>query len=104
MQHQNSLHPEKKDELLALLADHHRRIILHYFQNRSDDVASVQDLVEEIIEQDTGEEEQVTLKLFHSTLPRLADAGAIKYDKRTNTVRYQGNSTLEMMMGSIANL
>ncbi|MFC6767635.1 DUF7344 domain-containing protein [Natrinema soli] len=104
MEQQNSLHPEKKDELLTILANHHRRIVLNYFQNVSDDVASVQDLAEEIIEQDTGEEEQVTLQLHHLTLPQLADVGAIEYDQRSNTVRYQGHSTLEMMMGSIANL
>ncbi|WP_222913354.1 hypothetical protein [Natrinema sp. SYSU A 869] len=104
MEQQNSLHPKKKDELLTILANHHRRIILNYFQNLSDNVASIQDLAEEIIEQDNGGKKQVTLQLLHSTLPRLADVGAIEYDQRSNTVRYQGHSKLEMMMGSIANL
>lgn len=104
MAHQHSLTPEKKDELLTILANHHCRAILSDFQYSSDDVASVQDLANEISKQAHGGTEQVTIQLHHSALPRLADAGVIDYDSRSKTVRYQGHPKLEQLTTTVVGL
>lgn len=101
MAQQQSLTPDEKDELLRVLANYHCRIILSYFGDASDDVASVHDLVNEISKQDHGGTEQITIQLHHSALPRLADVGAVDYDPRSRTVRYQGHPELEQLMEAV---
>jgi len=94
--------PERIDELLTLLANQHCRATLSYFQGAPDDVASVQELVNEIHKEDHGGTKQFTLRLHHSILPRLADTEAIDYDARTQTIRYHGHSELEQLLDSIS--
>ncbi|MFC4451876.1 DUF7344 domain-containing protein [Halorussus aquaticus] len=96
--------PEQTDELLPILANHHCRTILSYFQDSADDVALVQDLTDEISKQAHGGIEQNILKLQHSALPRLTDAGVIDYDRRSETVQYRGSPELEQLVGSVADL
>lgn len=101
MESQQSLHPETKDELLTLLADHHRRATLAYFQKSADDVASVDELSAELTREDYGDED-VTTRLHHSVLPKLDAAGVVDYDGRSNTVRYRGHAKLETMVEFVA--
>lgn len=101
MGNKRTLHPEAKDELLTVLADHRRRAVLAYFRNSSDDVASVQDLANELKKHD-HRGDQPTLTLLHSVLPRLANADVIDYDGRSDAVRYRGDDELERLAAHIA--
>ncbi len=101
MGNKRTLHPEAKDELLTVLADRRCRAVLAYFRHSSADVASVQELANELKKHDRRGD-QVTLVLIHSVLPRLADADVIDYDGRSDTVRYRGDPDLERLAELIA--
>lgn len=101
MNQYQSTQSEPLDELLTLLADQHRRDTLLYFQDSPKNVASVQDLANEISKEDHGGTEQIVLQLHHSILPRLADAGAVDYDAGSQMIRYRGHSELETLLVSI---
>lgn len=104
MSHQQSAHPEKRDEFLNALANHHCRAVVSYYRDSPEDVASVKDLANAITKQDHGGIEQVTLRLQHSILPKLATAGVVEYDAMSNIARYRGSSELEALMDCIAEL
>lgn len=95
MNQHHSTRSKSLDELLSLLADCHCRATLQYFRESGKNVASVQDLANEISKKDHGGTERVTIQLQHSVLPRLADADVVDYDARSRTIRYYGRSELE---------
>lgn len=101
---QRPLPPEEKDELLTLLADHHHRVILSYVRSASADVVPVQDLTAEIHSHDPAQSDRLDLRLRHSALPKLDDAGAVDFDPDDGTVRYRGHPELEMVLDTIAEL
>lgn len=102
MNQYQSTHAETVDELLTLLADQHCRATLSYFRDTPGDVASVEDLADEISKEDHGGADQVALRLHHSVLPRLAAADVVAYDARSRTVRYHGHSELETLADRVA--
>ena len=81
------------DELLTLLADADRRRVIGYFLESTDDVASVEDLAVAM----DGPSDRHRLRLHHAVLPRLAEAGVVEYDGRSETVRYHGSEDLERL-------
>lgn len=91
---------ERLDALLRALANEHHRQVMWYFQTVEDDVAAVTDLIDYVVAEQSGDttREQVETTLHHVTLPKLADLGVIKYDARSQTVRYYGSSTLERLL------
>lgn len=64
--------------------------VLQYFRRHETAVATVDDLAAAIGAQQAEAERQVAIRLHHVTLPRVADAGPIDYDARSNTARYRG--------------
>lgn len=66
------------------------RIVIQYFRRQSPEVATVDDLATVVRNQADADEARIALYLHHDTLPRLADAGYIEYDTRSNTARYRG--------------
>lgn len=99
--HESTCH-ETKDELLTLLADHHRRAVLDHLRESDDDVASLQELAAAVGEEDGDED--ATLRLHHAALPRLEAAGVVDYDARSDTVRYRGDQYLETLVAFVADL
>lgn len=86
------------DDLLKLLADRRRRYVLYYLDDAEDDVVTLDELSDHVADRreawsantdGTGVValERVRVGLHHNHLPRLADAGLIDYDGRTQTVR-----------------
>lgn len=104
MAHQHSLHPEKKTEFLTLLADRHHRIVLSTLRNSADDVATVRELAIEVSDRESVGEEQATVTLRHSVIPRLVDSGLVEYDERSATVRYQPHCGLERLLDCVVDL
>ncbi|QLG29930.1 hypothetical protein HUG10_20210 (plasmid) [Halorarum halophilum] len=89
------------DELLTVLADQYRRVVLSYFQNTSADAATVDALASDLY---TGGEENVdwlTVQLHHSTLPLLESVGAVEYDQQSGSVRYHGHAELETLLAAV---
>lgn len=103
MDHQRSTRSGQLDELLSVLADPYCRIILFFFRDSTDVVASLDTLVSRIDRQGY-ESEPVELCLHHTKLPRLEAAGIIDYDARTETVRYRGHPKLKPLLDCIEDL
>ncbi|WP_458210513.1 DUF7344 domain-containing protein [Haladaptatus sp. NG-SE-30] len=84
--------PTEYDTLTTVcdvLASAYRRQALRYLLAGDDDVASVEDLVDELIDHDetADDRRRIAIKLHHVALPKLAAAGFIEYDARTQTAR-----------------
>ena len=96
----------RQDELHRALADDRRRLVLRHLASTDDDVATVDDLVEEVVaEEDRGvDRERVAVAIHHGALPHLDDAGLVEYDSRSQTVRYretpQAERALDLVGGA----
>ena len=88
-----------KDHLLSILSIECDRPVVQYFQNSSDRVAQLEELAEFVAARrdDPGDSDpdRVAIRLHHSSLPKLADAGIVDYDARSHTVRYRSHSLVE---------
>lgn len=70
-------------------ASRYHHTVLQYFRTHSTAVATVDELAGYISDQQDGAKRQVAIRLHHVTLPKLAAAGLIDYDTRSNTARYR---------------
>lgn len=93
------------EHVVGLLRHEQRRAIITYFDQETTDRASFDDLVEYIVSSDSKKgttsaehHKRVTIGLLHNHLPRLADAGVLEYDQRSETIRYWGDSRLETLL------
>lgn len=95
----NSVEADVVDQLLSALSSRPNRYVLSYLRESPDDVASVGELADHVVDRqdgaDPGRRERVAVRLHHSGLPKLAAAGVVDYDPRTNTVRYRGHPAVE---------
>lgn len=86
------------------LADRERRAVVAHFMTEDSNTASVNDLITQYQEM-TGDEDisanSLEIRLHHQHLPKLADAGIIEYDARSQTVRYHGGSQVENLLESV---
>ncbi|MFP9060951.1 hypothetical protein ACLI4R_10515 [Natrialbaceae archaeon A-chndr2] len=75
----------------------YRRQVLENLVIREDNVATVEELITELLDQDraSGNRKHIAVKLHHVALPKLADFGFIEYDARSRTVRYRESPVLE---------
>lgn len=82
---------------LAVFAPRYAAPVLRYFEQRSTDVATVDELSDFVCERTASDtnEQSVAIRLHHSTLPKLDDATLVDYDSRSRTVRHAGRSTPE---------
>lgn len=102
MESKHQTRPSKVDDHLTVLADQTRRAILYHFRDASAEVAALDDLVSYLLERNGGDAERITTRLHHSTLPQLADAGVLEYQRSAGTVRYLGDRELERLLASVA--
>lgn len=89
------------DSLFDILASDRRRCVLYYLYRTDEQVATVDELVEFILEvkgvEGSPEEAytNVAISLHHVELPRLVEEGVIEFDRRSKTVRYWSQPSLE---------
>ncbi|WP_224332832.1 DUF7344 domain-containing protein [Haloprofundus halobius] len=88
------------DALYAILASETRRQLLHYFQVSEQNDSSLDELADFLVSQDGGVDtpEKAKIILHHQDLPKLARYGVVDYDRRSNSVRYRGQSRLEELL------
>ncbi|WP_340674441.1 DUF7344 domain-containing protein [Natrinema zhouii] len=67
------------EELIQLLADTTNRAVLTVLTDASHGL-SVTEIAEQLVLEDEGNIEQTVISLHHNHLPRLDEAGFIKYD------------------------
>lgn len=93
--------PLSLDATLELLANYDRRCILEYLMESQHGTATVDELVEHLLEKQaerTGERpayDHVLTTLHHIHVPKLVDAGVVEYDARSQEIRYWSNDRLE---------
>ncbi len=93
------IHHETVDKALEILADQYCRSTLLCFQEATEDALPIRDLATRVV---PGErKDETVVRLHHSTLPRLADAGLIEYDSRSSTVRYHGDQDIEELLATL---
>lgn len=87
----------RPDELFRALADDRRRLVLRHLATAPDDVAAVDELVDEVATRADPpvDRERVAVALHHGALPHLDGAGLIEYDARSRTVRYRETPQVE---------
>jgi len=87
----------RQDELFRALANDRRRLVLRQLATTDGDVASVDDLVDEIVARADlpVDRERVAVALHHGALPHLDEAGLVEYDARSRTVRYRETPQVE---------
>lgn len=73
------------EELIRLLTDATTRTVLTALTDASHGL-SVTEIAEQLVSEDGGNIEQMVISLHHNYLPRLDDAGLIKYDRDENIV------------------
>ncbi|WP_408958472.1 hypothetical protein [Natrinema sp. 74] len=105
------------DLVFELLSNSRRRYALYYLNEQSDGVASIENLTENVLalertadtteanetttlgsdgDRDPAEREsEVQTELQHIHLPKLEDAGLLEHDRRSETVRYWSQPSLE---------
>ena len=93
------------DRLFKLLANRRRRYTLYYLEMAETPVVTLDDLAAQVVQwecqwDDRGQtatdthREQICVDLHHNQLPRLAAAGLIDYDARTQTIRQWDDPSL----------
>ncbi|ELY86196.1 DUF7344 domain-containing protein [Natrinema altunense] len=109
--------PPSLDLVFDLLSNSRRRYVLYDLNDRPDGVATIENLTENVIsleeatacddadgESPTGSTADsdsmdrrtgVQLELQHVHLPKLEDAGVLEHDRRSETVRYWNQPSLE---------
>lgn len=94
--------PLSLDAILDILANHRRRALLKYLMEQPENTGSFEDATNHLIlmiGQKQGTQpnhDDVQVDLQHHQLPKLADAGIIDYDIRSQMIRYHENERLEM--------
>lgn len=84
------------DVVFEVLADEDRRRVCLHLTQEDPQVITVDELVDGIAsDRPEPERERLAIDLHHRHLPKLAAAGIIDYDARSNTARYWGQPTVE---------
>ena len=88
------------EELHFVLESDDRRRILRFFRAEAGEVATLEELVDHLVEGEEGfaDPTAAAIALHHVELPKLAEVGAIDYDPRTKVTRYRGHSRLEALL------
>lgn len=84
--------------VLDILASAYRREALRSLLTGENNVASIEDLIDDLIDHDeiADERSYIAIQLHHVALPKLAGAGFIDYDVRTQTARVREDPPAEL--------
>lgn len=93
------------ETLLELVADPRRRMILRHLSENGDGAVALDELTgtiatgggQEMVRHAPGDT-RASVELHHTHLPKLAGAGLIEYDQRSETIRYRSHDRLEALL------
>jgi hypothetical protein len=96
------------DRCLQLVADQHRRRIIHHLRHEANGTTTFDDLVEQISSRASDskngppeDREELAIQLQHSHLPKLADYGVVEFEHTTGAVRYYPDEQVETVLDSV---
>lgn len=92
------------DELHSVLESENRRLVLRFFQDREQVVATLDELADYLAAQEDGvrDFDRAKIILHHTALPKLAGTGALEYDSRTRMTRFRGHVRLESLLPDVS--
>jgi DNA-binding transcriptional ArsR family regulator len=97
------------DERLRLVADQHRRRVIHHLRQEANGATTFDDLVDQVRERAPDakngppqDRDELAIQLHHTHLPKLADAGVVEYDHRSGAVRYDPDEQVETVLDSLS--
>ena len=93
------------DTVFELLGDRERRSVVAHLLEGNGQTATVPELADQCqqeAEGSTSTTDPVVMRLHHTHLPKLEDAGVVEYDPRSKTVRYRGDALLETFLGQVS--
>ncbi|MEY7848095.1 hypothetical protein AB7C87_02685 [Natrarchaeobius sp. A-rgal3] len=95
------------DLVFDLLSNRRRRYVLYFLYDQPDGVATLDDVTDNVVALESRAEDpesmseideqklQVRTELQHVHVPKLEDSGILEHDRRSETVRYWTQPTLE---------
>lgn len=95
-----SIESGRLDEILRLLTDQRCRWVLYCFFEEGADVLDYEAVVDYVADHVPGVDgtEDPRIRLHHSTLPKLKEAGLVDFDSRTGTIRYDGGREIDTVL------
>ncbi|PSP78114.1 hypothetical protein BRC81_08705 [Halobacteriales archaeon QS_1_68_20] len=93
--------PLSLDAMLDILANQRRRDLLELLQDRPENTVLFEEATKHILTEKSRQigqqpnQDGVQVELQHHHLTKLADAGVIEYDIRSQTIRYRPDEQLE---------
>ena len=96
----------KLNQLLDTLSDNVRRELIYCFEQVSEtETARLETLVSHIDERTPGSDpKRIRVGLVHTHLPRLQDCGWLRFDARSETVRYDGHGRAAELLAETTTL
>ncbi|WP_254274474.1 DUF7344 domain-containing protein [Haloarcula marina] len=96
------------DACLQLVADPHRRRIIHHLRHEATGTTTVDELVEQFHRSGSDfkdgppqDRESLAIQLHHVHLPKLADHDVVEYEHRSGSVRYRPDEQVETVLDSL---
>jgi DNA-binding transcriptional ArsR family regulator len=95
------------DIIMELLAARRRRYCLSYFLGADSNEVDITGLVNHVSQRErtdpsltdvNSRAEQLKMDLYHTHLPKLADAGLVDYDRDDGTVTYHSDPLVESFL------
>lgn len=84
------------DVLFGILADQHRRVMLH--QLEKEQPVAVEELAKEMVPYIDADPSQITVTLHQQHLPKLDESEILDYDSQSGTICYHGHSFLDEVL------
>ncbi|WP_396613859.1 ArsR family transcriptional regulator (plasmid) [Haloferax sp. S1W] len=95
------------DACLHLVADRHRRRIIHYLRHEANGTTTVDDLVDHVYSSGSDSKigpqgrEELAIQLHHTHLPKLAEYSVVEFEHRSGAVRYHPDEQVETVLDSL---
>ena len=96
------------DACLRLVADQHRRRVIHHLRHETNGATTFDDLVDQVHRRASDakngppqDRDELAIRLQHSHLPKLADHGIVDYDHRSGAIRYDPDQQVEAVLDSL---
>ena len=96
------------DRCLRLVADRHRRRIIHHLRQEANGTTTFENLVDKLHGRAPNakngslqDREEFAIQFHHTHLPKLADHGVVDFEHRTGVVRYHPDEQVEAVLDSL---
>lgn len=96
------------DACLHLVADRHRRRIVHHLRHEANGTTTVDDLVDQFHSSGSDskngplqDREELAIQLHHTHLPKLAEHGVVEFEHRSEAIRYHPDEQVETVLDSL---